>query len=105
MINRIKPNTKAANFQRIFFLVTFHEIADALPVLRFERGIVVAVKCRALEASKIRRFQRCDSITSFIKKETNCSCSSIICILNQFLMKYNSLSALSSNPLTPCLHG
>ena len=88
MINRIKPNAKATNFERIFFLVTVHEIANAFPILFFEHCIVVAVKSRALKASKLRMYQRFLAEGSFIKKKANLSCTSIICILNQFLLKH-----------------
>ena len=88
MINRIKPNAKATNFQRVLFLVTVHEIANAFPILFFERCIVVAVKSRALKTNKLRIYQRFLAKFSFIKKKANFSCTSIICILNQFLLKH-----------------
>ena len=53
VIDRVKPNTKTPNFQRIFSLVTFHEIANAFPIIFFKDGIVMTIKSWALKLSKI----------------------------------------------------
>ncbi len=87
MIHRVESDAKFPNFERVFFLPADLEALYPIPVSRLELSVIVGQKGGTLEPGEVSVHQRLRSVVSAVKVETHGPCTSVICILDDFLSR------------------
>ena len=85
VIYRVESNAKLPYFEWIIFLFTLLEVLYSFPVPRFELSIIVGQESWPLVFLQFFMYQKLCSVLPGVKIETHRPCTSIICILNDFL--------------------
>ncbi len=86
VVDRVEPNAKLSDLHRVLPLATPLQVLYPLPVFILKLGIVVGQKGWTLEPGEVSVHQRLRSMVSAVKVETHGPCTSVVCILDDFLV-------------------